>query len=263
MGLTTIFGDVGSGKTLLAVILAMNDDRPIYANFKIDSPRYRPLEPEMLATLGEEPCLVIIDEAYIWLESRLSGKDINRYMSYILFQSRKRLISFILTVQLLSTIDLRFKGLTDTYVLAQRTKLGFKYTMMYPGHRKRKKFTLSYIAAQRYFPMYDTMQKIDPIDDNMIYNVTRDKASLLPKLDLIIEEMLKEAPADRWSKGMIADYCLEQGHPFLFHDMLFNRLKRRCVIEETQEGAEEAKPQADRPRDRGNRSPKGRKGTTG
>jgi hypothetical protein len=259
MTLTTLFGDVGSGKTLLAVILALFDDRPVYANFWIDSPRYIALEPEMLATLGDEPCLVIIDEAYVWLESRTSTREVNRYMSYILFQSRKRQITFILTAQLLSSLDVRFRSMTSVYVYCQRTKMGFNYTMIFPGHKHRKRYRMAYIGASRFFEKYKTMAPVDAFDKDMVYNVTRDKSKLLPELDRIIDKMLKEAPADKWTKGVIADYCMEENHPFIFQEMIYNRIKRRCLDVEK----EEAKPETDRQRKRGDSRPKGRKKATG
>ena len=79
-------GDVGSGKTLFCTQVALHDKRQIYSNYNIKLPNYHDLKPEMLSILTEST-LVIIDEAYTWLESRLSGRNINLYLTYILFQS--------------------------------------------------------------------------------------------------------------------------------------------------------------------------------
>lgn len=236
MSLMVIYGDLGSGKTSLAVMLAINDERQVYANFNIKSDRFHALEPQHLHDINS-PTLVIIDEAYNWLESRLSGKDINRYLSYVLFQSRKRQIDFIITAQLLSSIDLRFKSMADMYVLAEKTREGFRYTVMYPGRKhSRKVLTMTYGIAQRYFPFFDTYEKVDPIDDELILRVTPNRSQVIPELDKIIMKMLQEHPANKWTTGMVEDYCLENKHPHMYYRWLHNRIKRVYMKEEPKEG---------------------------
>jgi hypothetical protein len=227
--LVIIYGDIGMGKTLLATIMALCDDRPVLCNYKIDCDRYKGLEPQDLNAVNK-PTLVVIDEAYAWLDARLSGKDINRYLSYILFQSRKRQIDFILTAQLLSTIDLRFKGMADVYVLCEKDATGFHFLFMWPGKGKRA-FYLSMEQALQYFPKYDTWEKVDPIDDNLLVKIMPHKEQLLPEIDRIIALMVVETPVEKWTKGMVQDYCLEHKHPFEYRDMIYNRMRRRAVNE--------------------------------
>lgn len=225
-----IFGDVGTGKTLLSVIIALFDQRPILANFEIKDERWHNLEPQMLYDV-HEPTLVIIDEAYSWLESRMSGNAVNRYLSYVLFQSRKRGIDFILTAQLLSSIDLRFKTMADIYILAELTRGGFVYTVMFPGKHGRKTLTLSVETASKYWDKYDTMQLVNPIDDELLFKVTPNKADALPEIDRAIQDMLEEAEACKWTKGTVSDYCLENLLPHSYADIIYNRLKRKIQKE--------------------------------
>lgn len=221
-----ILGNVGSGKTLFATMLAMNEtEKQILANYKIDSPRWKNLEPQMLYDV-KTPTVAIIDEAYAWLESRMSGNEVNRYLSYILFQERKRGLDFVLTAQLASTIDLRFKGLCDLYVVAEKVKGGFKYVIMRGNGNTRKTFFLSDFMARKYYPCYDTLEKVDPIDQGMIYNITPDKRTIIPELNRILEDMLEESP--RWTQAMIKDYCLENNLKVtVWADKLYARLKRK------------------------------------
>lgn len=228
ISLIIIYGDIGSGKTLLATAIAVNEkDRDIYSNYKIKCDRWNNLEPQMLYGINK-PTLAILDEAYSYLESRMSGKDINRYLSYILFQSRKRHIDFILTAQLLSTIDLRYKGLADTYIYAERTKNSFNYVAMFPGRRSRRIFTMPFDIAGKYFTLYDTFEKVDPIDDELMYKVTPDKSTFIPELDTIIADMLKMR--NDWTKGMVDAYCLEKLLPHSYVDLLYNRMRLKAPV---------------------------------
>src|SRR4030042_4075128 len=126
--LISIEGDVGSGKTLLSTFMAIDDPRPVYANYKINIPNFKPLKPEMLWELNK-PTLIILDEAYTWLENRTSGKPINRYMSYILFQSRKRGLDFILTDQIVGTIDPRYRWMINFDIQSEVHEHGFLYQL--------------------------------------------------------------------------------------------------------------------------------------
>jgi hypothetical protein len=165
------------------------------------------------------------------LESRISGSTINRYLSMILFQSRKRGIDFILTAQLLSSIDLRFKNMADIYMLADRMRGGFAYTVFFPGKHGKRVLTLSEETASKYWDRYDTMQLINPVDDEMLFKVNPDKSSLLPEIDKIIEDMCQEVEGGQWTKGTVSDYCLENMYPHSYSDIIYNRLKRKQIRE--------------------------------
>jgi hypothetical protein len=65
---------------------------------------------------------LIIDEAYVWLESGTSGKETNRYFSYVLEQCRKRTVDFIIIAQLRSMIDKRFRLDADYTIHAESQK---------------------------------------------------------------------------------------------------------------------------------------------
>jgi len=230
--LVVIVGDLGSGKTLLATLIAAHDDRPVYANYamRLDNDRYHQLEPQMLEKLNT-PSLIVLDEAYLYLESRLSGRDLNLYMDYILLQSRKRKMDFVLTTQMVSALDKRFRNLADVLIIAERTKEGFAYHLIFPGKGGNKTFTMTWSTAQKYFPLYDTYEVISPIDDSMRFNIIPNKADLIPELDKIIEDMLTEHDEKHWTKGMVEDYTLEHMLPFAYSRMLYNRIKRQASDE--------------------------------
>ena len=64
-----VIGNIGSGKTLLLVVIAKHSKRRIFSNFQLDLPLYNELEIIDLLNL-ENDIIVFIDEAYTWLESR-------------------------------------------------------------------------------------------------------------------------------------------------------------------------------------------------
>lgn len=158
--LIIVTGDLGSGKTLFLTYIAKNTKKRIYSNYKLYLNTYHKLTIKKLLELKEEEnALVFIDEAYTWLESRASGRDTNQVLSYIYFQSRKRKLDFFLTAQLTHTIDRRFRELYD-YVVHCEVKGAYFHYSIYDRYKLRGHFKLRVDLAEKYFPLYDTMEII-------------------------------------------------------------------------------------------------------
>jgi hypothetical protein len=149
VGLMNICSTWGSGKTTLATChaeLCAKIGIPVYSDYDMDIKDCSVIEPHELFSLGEDynidtgkKCTVIIDEAYSWLESRNYGSDLNKYLSYILMQSRKRGMEFITTEQLNSTIDIRFQQLAEIVVASIMLKDRFRYIYIYDGLKIAKR----------------------------------------------------------------------------------------------------------------------------
>ena len=87
LGMVT--GDLGRGKTILLTYFAEQyPDVPVYSNYKLNMPNYIPTDIYSVSSITHG--ILLLDEAYEWLESRLSGSDANLYISRIIFNSRKR-----------------------------------------------------------------------------------------------------------------------------------------------------------------------------
>lgn len=221
-----LVGDVGSGKTLFATHLAKNDSRPVYANYKIKIKRHHELKPEMLSHLNESS-LVIMDEAYRWLESRLSSRNLNLYLSYILFQSRKRGLDIVLTDQLEGTIDTRFRQMTNYEIQCQAIEVGFHYTIF-----KLSRFQvyqpismiMPFETAEKLYPLFDSWEFL-PINEDLVFNVTEDKKTLMQDIDKIVAGLLKKADAKVYTKGIIADICLRNEYPKSYIDLIYNSIQ--------------------------------------
>ena len=129
---------------------------------KLELKNYIPLEINDLIKMKFDKGNIFIDEAYTWLESRTSSSTLNRYLSYIIFQSRKRTIDIYTTSQMFSSVDIRFREQSNIIIKCKRIKKGFHYWIYQVGKHNIKTFILPYENAKKYFDIYDTYEIIEP-----------------------------------------------------------------------------------------------------
>jgi hypothetical protein len=231
--LILVRGDVGSGKTLFATGYALDDSRALYANYRIRRKGWHNLKPEVLITLNEEPSLIIMDEGYTWLESRTSSSHLNRYLSYILFQSRKRQMDIIITAQLSRSIDVRFRLMANYDIYCEAMDIGFYYEITKLSARKIYepiRTMLPFSEAEKIYPKYETFEKI-PINKDLIEDITTDKAEVIGEVDIVVNELLKIAPAKKWTKGAVANYCLRNDIPRHRVELIINAIKGQALMD--------------------------------
>jgi hypothetical protein len=245
MVLTNIIGDVGSGKTLILAMILSESEVPVYANFHLYFDRVRNitldfypeftlLTPEMLNTLNTGSS-VGIDEAYTWLESRVSGsKAMNMYLSYIVFQARKKNMGLYTTSQLIESLDIRYRLMANYELYCENVDEGFKYEFKkisrYHNYHPIV-FTIPYEVAESYYQIYDTNELLNPIDDNMLFDISKDKAPMLEEIDSIVDVLLKKNAANKYTKGMIEVWCLKQKPPIpkKMADRIYNAMKAKSI----------------------------------
>ena len=232
MTLIIVTGGLGSGKTNLVTANALDKSKKgfdIWSNYSIMCENYHYLTPIDLLKVKKNS-VIGIDEAYNWLESRTSSKGTARYLSYILYQSRKRNLEIWLTCQMISSIDVRFRTMADIIVGASKKADGFRYEFFIAsdkGYKKRIMKIPMYVAEKEIWPFYDTNEIIDPLDRELADMAITDRAGLMPEIDTIVKEMLVIARPKAWTKGAIADYCLENGYGKVYEELIYNRIKRR------------------------------------
>ena len=169
-----IVGNIGNGKTLLATYFAALWNaykKRVYSNYNISLSLAKKITAQDFVDLNKlKDSLAILDEAYTWLESRMSGSDLNRILSHGVLQSRKKGVDLIYTAQLNSTVDLRLRRITSTMIWAlSPTEAGFNYAFFTPTSTVYR--TLDISLCQKIFKIYDTKEivgqaAVDGEDEN-------------------------------------------------------------------------------------------------
>jgi hypothetical protein len=254
--LMDINGDVGTGKTTLAVKLVSDWYRRLEkkellpsgknniltrANFDLNFPYFDFLEPQDLLDLepSKTGTTVVIDEAYTWLESRISMSKLNRFMSYITFQSRKRDLDIIATEQLRSTIDLRFKDMSNFTVFGfdrpnpKTSTEPFEYRIIKNSIMRYRDFVFPYKKAKELFGLFKTEQVIMPpdIEDLKADMIASNPQSLNKSIDLIVKEVKEKLPevfnrqVKEVTHDFVNDLLLRLEKPLAFESFVYVRLR--------------------------------------
>jgi len=159
--LINICGGLGTGKTLLGVIMLQSAKQKgyhIFSNIKVKNAQLVTLE-DFLNMDFPEKSVILMDEVYILAESRLSHSDTNLIISHLIFQSRKKGLHIITTSQLRRAVDVRLRDLADILIYASRDKEGFKYLVF--ADNEIRTFVLPYTIARKYFSLYNTKEIVE------------------------------------------------------------------------------------------------------
>lgn len=221
-----VCGLLGTGKTLLlAYFASIEKKQKIYANFNLKLKNFKRISPQELENLFEG--LIEIDEAYSWFDSRTSNSTENRYLTNRLaFNSRKRGLTVIISAQLLSSVDVRFRKLAEFVILSAgyNKKLdGFVYYIT--DRFATKRFILPMKIAEKLFKIYDTLE----VETDSIPNEF-EPDRLNKYLDSFVEIVEKEygEKAYELSKNMINDILVKKGKTVPSRrivEMIYARLK--------------------------------------
>lgn len=222
--LGSVTGPLGSGKTLFLSLLGYleEENRDIYANFTLRLDNVNRIGIEDLERI--EQGLLLIDEGYMWMDSRLSNSEMNRYLSRFIFKSRKRGLDIFISSQLHGALDLRFRHLEDIRVHCLGTdkkESHFKYVIEGWGDYKAFKFPME--RAKIVFPLFDTTEYPDEETSKFApeqYN---------ERVDDLVEKAKKELEGSRLSKGIIKDWLREKGiTDSKLQDGVYYRIKRKA-----------------------------------
>jgi hypothetical protein len=237
-----IFGDRGSGKTLWLTRAALKSHNPFFSNYKIYQdkdkeilhPRYNELHIEDILHMNNEVADLLITEGYEYFENRLGMGALERYMSYMIFQSRKKHKNLFIDTQLPNTVDNRLLGLVDYILYAEVVPYGFHY---YCTDRKIiNEFDIPIIDAEKIWNKYDswevvTTPQIEQLGRQMEVQMNKPKLKEnLKKLEDIFREEYKNIDQKRITHGLIENFMLDHDDEFpnaeAYESFLYARLQK-------------------------------------
>lgn len=163
-------GKMGSGKTLSLtrqVYKEYKRGKLIISNVHFSFP-YKPITIEMLLNYDLDDselqnCVVVLDEAHVYLDSRASVSKKNRIISMFLTQTRKKNVHLYYTTQFFDQVDKRLRKNSEVIIQCKSTKykkmtIVFNYWFIrdeYGFIQKRNAF-----VGNKFFNLYDTTQVI-------------------------------------------------------------------------------------------------------
>lgn len=160
-----IFGQMGSGKTLIMSILAYELRKKgveLYTNYDLSgtTERIRTIEDLKQKDTG----IVALDEFWLTVDSR-DWKN-NIFWTQWILQTRKKNLIVFYTTQTTGQVDIRIRHATNLWIFCEKNKKKkyFRYTYLSgTNHTIVKSFKLSYEKAKAYYTKYDTYEVLKPI----------------------------------------------------------------------------------------------------
>jgi hypothetical protein len=178
-------GDMGSGKSLFCAFMGWcdwkKDKREVYANYWLSYP-HKVLDLTEIENLlnhqFSKATTYIVDEAHIFMDSRASMSLQNRFLSYLLLETRKLKVDWYYTTQYFLQVDVRLRNATDFRISCHKIKPkveGALPRFVYCVYQKReidgvlgfyhvKDFEL--VGLPEKFALFDTNELINPFKSN-------------------------------------------------------------------------------------------------
>lgn len=222
--LIVVHGGLGSGKTLLLSAIAKYSKDHIVSNFHLNRD-YEEFSLNKFVNAEYENCIILMDEAYVYLESRLSMSKVNRASSYILFQSRKKNVRMYLTVQMVSTLDVRFRSLTDLWIYCEGlTERGYKYVLIDNMTGATRTTYLPLSSAEKIYPIYDTNEVVSPNIESTNFMAQDELKNFV--MDRV-NEIRKHYGNRKITKNIVKKWYFEHGYPTSTIEMVYVYLKEQ------------------------------------
>lgn len=152
-----ITGDLGSGKTLAAVILGNFLRRMIGCELRtnmLEMKNSRPVR-TMAEMWNMENSIMVWDEMWITADSRLWKSNVG--MSDFIMLTRKKGLILIYTSQDIGQIDKRIRGITDYVIECEKRNGGIwmSFISMYNGTIGRRYFIPD---PSQFYTLYNTLE---------------------------------------------------------------------------------------------------------
>jgi len=171
MVLFNILGELGSGKTATLVALTLKNwfyrRQKVYSNFHLFRIPYVYIDAINRIDEAKDGWLAL-DEFWTYCDARMSLTRRNRFVADILRRSRKRNLTYCMTVQVADSVDRRVRKIMDfsAYPMLTTNENVCKVLIFRGGYPKRESFMKSfYFKTNIIFNLYETDEEIDTEDE--------------------------------------------------------------------------------------------------
>lgn len=161
-----IVGELGAGKTLSLVYLGLRNyikyqgTRTIFANFHLKQIPYTYVpNPEDIDTIRSG--IFLIDELWLYCDSRLSSSGRNRFVTKVLLKSRKRDLDILYTCQSLGSVDVRIRRISDFIAIPSFNEATGKVVLRIYTHPSGYLLKTLKYDGRKVFPLYETSEEIE------------------------------------------------------------------------------------------------------
>ena len=168
-----IVGELGAGKTLSLTFLLFKNwmfrRKKIFANYHLYGIPYIYISSiNQLDNIHDG--FVGLDELWLIADSRLSLNKKNRFVAGILSKSRKRILNYTFTAQLLDQLDKRIRKVLDftAYPIMNTAETLTRVNIFRTGYPREGSYMKTfYFKNAGIFPLYDTNEEIMMDNDDV------------------------------------------------------------------------------------------------
>lgn len=160
-------GKMGSGKTLgttfLACALAKIYQVPLFANYKINSERFILVDSRQ-QLMKIENGIIVLDEAHLFLDSRLWKEKSNITLTHWATKIRKKNLLVFVISQHIKQVDVRLRNLLDILIVCERLNTGvFKLSFLDWQYNTVGRSMFLREPAKLFY-LYNTFEEVKALD---------------------------------------------------------------------------------------------------
>lgn len=252
MGLCLVRGYKGSGKnTWLTRIALLTKFKNVYSNFHIEdlNSKFFFLHSYDIFNIKNNS-LVFIDEAYKWLECRLTQTRLGIFLTHINMESRKTNQDWYIGVQYDDYIDFRFIDDADLIIDCENIKIGkytkedkkrlpyinigddkneYIYKFTYRDKRKKTKpQKISCEQAELIYSHFDTNERVAEFGTTQYkLGVLKDNPKELNKEIKLIVRKVDEYVPNKFTQAELMSLLLEMGYHESYTKYVYPAIKRK------------------------------------
>lgn len=225
--LIIIFGKVGTGKTLYTVLKSYYSLREVVANIELKiGKKVGKFEFKIFKKGGYEKKLVLIDEAYVYFNSRSSTSSNNKESSTTLFQMRKTSMDIILTMPLRRSVDINFREMADIVIFAKGLRNGAYYYQVNDFLEDRVYYEkISLDIAKELYKMFNTYQIIHLDEEEEVNELSIEERRKY--LDKMREDLFKRFKNQSITKDKVDLFIFENKIDKQMKDILYCYAKEK------------------------------------